>query len=194
MALTHFFIRKEMARHYAAFGDVARPTFDLIELNGAGLNAMVLASGAQVSSLLASGALPEQVPRVRQRLASARGQSLVNNAALGSSLLELDAHWWGGQIAQATRQLIESSRSSMQTIVNIREAYSTIMANNLNRIIKRLTVITIFMSIPTIVSSIYGMNIMLPGQDNPLMFWVLGGVVFGAIGLLGWIFWRENWF
>ncbi|KQV10195.1 toxin [Pseudomonas sp. Root329] len=104
-ALTHFFIRKEMARHYAAFGDVARPTFDLIELNGAGLSTMVLASGAQVSSLLAPGALPEQAPRVRQRLASARGQSLVNNAALGSSLLELDAHWWGGQIAQATRQL-----------------------------------------------------------------------------------------
>jgi insecticidal toxin len=52
--------------------------------------------------------LPEQtVPQVRQRLASARGQSLVNNAALGSSLLELDAHWWGGQIAQATRQLQE---------------------------------------------------------------------------------------
>ncbi|MGH8331744.1 MAG: TcdA/TcdB pore-forming domain-containing protein, partial [Pseudomonas sp.] len=74
---------------------------------GAGLNAMVLPSGAQVSSLLASGALPEQAPRVRQRLASARGQSLVNNAALGSSLLELDAHWWGGQIAQATRQLQE---------------------------------------------------------------------------------------
>ncbi|HVQ44836.1 MAG TPA: magnesium transporter CorA family protein [Candidatus Saccharimonadia bacterium] len=97
-------------------------------------------------------------------------------------------------LSQATRQLIESSRSSMQTIVNIREAYSTIMANNLNRIIKRLTVITIFMSIPTIVSSIYGMNVALPGQHNSGMFWVLGAVVIGAIGLLGWIFWRENWF
>jgi insecticidal toxin len=105
-ALTHFFIRKEMARHYAAFGDVARPTFDLIELNGAGLNAKVLSSGVQVSILSEPGALPEQtVPQVRQRLASARGQSLVNNATLGSSLLELDAHWWGEQIAQATRQL-----------------------------------------------------------------------------------------
>jgi insecticidal toxin len=107
-ALTHFFIRKEMARHYAAFGDVARPTFDLIELNGVGLNARVLSSGVQVSSLSEPDALPEQpVRQVRQRLASARGQSLVNNAVLGSSLLELDAHWWGEQIAQATRQLQE---------------------------------------------------------------------------------------
>jgi insecticidal toxin len=107
-ALTDFFLRKEMAMHYAAFGDAQRPTFDLIELDGEKLNSRVLASGIEVSSLSESGALPEQtVPRVRQRLASARGRSLVNNAALGSSLLELDAHWWGGQIAQATRQLQE---------------------------------------------------------------------------------------
>lgn len=107
-ALTDFFLRKKMAMHYAAFGDAQRPTFDLIELDGAKLNKVVLASGTEVSSLSEPGALPEQtVPQVRQRLASARGQSLVNNAALGSSLLELDAHWWGGQIAQATRQLQE---------------------------------------------------------------------------------------
>ena len=106
-ALTHFFVKQEMARHYAAYGEPARPTFDLIELDATRLNKRVLSSGVQVSSLCESGGLPEQVPRVRQRLASARGQSLVNNAVLGSSLLELDAHWWGGQIAQATRQLQE---------------------------------------------------------------------------------------
>ncbi|WP_237886630.1 TcdA/TcdB pore-forming domain-containing protein [Pseudomonas sp. PGPR40] len=105
-ALTHFFISKQMARHYAAFGDAQRPTFDLIELDGVSLNKRVLASGIEVSSLSTPGALPEQtLSRVRQRVASARGRSLVNNVALGSSLQELDAHWWGEQIAQATRQL-----------------------------------------------------------------------------------------
>ena len=110
-ALTDFFLRKRMAMHYAAFGDAQRPTFDLIELDGAKLNKIVLASGSEVSNLPEPGTLPEQVlPTLRQRVASARGQSLVNNAALGSSLLELDAHWWGGQIAQATRQLQEQHR------------------------------------------------------------------------------------
>ncbi|WP_367374015.1 TcdA/TcdB pore-forming domain-containing protein [Pseudomonas lini] len=105
-ALTHFFISQQMARHYAAFGDAQRPTFDLIELDTDSLNKRVLASGIEVSSLSAPGALPEQtLSRVRQRVASARGRSLVNNVALGSSLRELDAHWWGEQIAQATRQL-----------------------------------------------------------------------------------------
>ncbi|MHC8398750.1 TcdA/TcdB pore-forming domain-containing protein [Pseudomonas sp. MDT1-17] len=105
-ALTHFFISKQMARYYAAFGDAQRPTFDLIELDGVSLNKRVLASGIEVSSLFEPGALPEQtLSGVRQRYTSARGRSLVSNVALGSSLRDLDAHWWGEQIAQATRQL-----------------------------------------------------------------------------------------
>lgn len=44
---------------------------------------------------------------IRQRLNSARGQSLVNNWHLGSSLLELDSHWWGQQIAHASVGLQE---------------------------------------------------------------------------------------
>ncbi|WP_170219158.1 TcdA/TcdB pore-forming domain-containing protein [Pseudomonas arsenicoxydans] len=117
-ALEHFFIGQEMARHYAAYGEATRPTFDLIELDAALLNERVLPSGARVSSLSAPGTLPEQTaPRVRQRLASARGQSLVNNVVLGSSLLELDAHWWGGQIAQATRQLQEQHRLTSSAVV-----------------------------------------------------------------------------
>ncbi|WP_223483954.1 TcdA/TcdB pore-forming domain-containing protein [Pseudomonas sp. A-RE-19] len=116
-ALTHFFISKQMASHYAAFGDAQRPTFDLIELDGAGLNKRVLASGIEVSSLSRPGALPEQtLSRVRQRVASARGRSLVNNAVLGSSLRELDAHWWGEQIAQATRQLQTRHQLSPDTV------------------------------------------------------------------------------
>ena len=104
-ALTHFFISQEMAGPYAAYGEPGRPAFDLIELDAGRLNAKVLSSGVPVSSLSDSGSLPDQAPRVRQRLASARGQSLVSNGVLGSSLLELDAHWWGDQIAQATRQV-----------------------------------------------------------------------------------------
>lgn len=106
-ALTHFFVRQEMAKPYAAYGEPTRPTFDLIELDANRLNERILPSGVRVSSLSESGSLPEQTPRARQRLASARGRSLVNNGVLGSSLLELDAHWWGGQIAQATWQLQE---------------------------------------------------------------------------------------
>lgn len=62
-------------------------------------------------------------------------------------------------------QLIEITKSSLRHIVNIREAYSTIMSNNLNKTMKALTSITIIMTIPTIITSFYGMNVALPLQD-----------------------------
>ena len=109
-ALEQFFLRHEMARQYDAYGDTSRPMFDLIELDGTRLSNTLLSSGIRVSALLQPGPLKEQsLPAVRQRLASARGESLMNNPRLGSSLLELDAHWWGQQIHQATTALQEKN-------------------------------------------------------------------------------------
>ena len=67
-------------------------------------------------------------------------------------------------------QTIEGCRSSLKSVVNIREAYSTIMANNLNQIIRVLTVLTVVISIPTLIASIYGMNVDLPFDRNPTAF------------------------
>ncbi|WLI17886.1 TcdA/TcdB pore-forming domain-containing protein [Pseudomonas wuhanensis] len=117
LALEQFFLRQGMARHYAAYGDVARPTFDLIELEGARVSEMALPGAIRVSQLLQPGPLPGQSQRpVRQRLASARGQSLMSNAHLGSSLLALDSRWWGQQIAQATNHLQQQNQLAPQLV------------------------------------------------------------------------------
>jgi len=79
------------------------------------------------------------------------------------------------ELVQDTRQIIESSRSSLRTIVNIREAYSNIMTNNLNRRVGLLTSLTVVLTIPTIVFSLFGMNVPLPDQRSPwTTVWVLG--------------------
>jgi magnesium transporter len=70
-------------------------------------------------------------------------------------------------------QLIELSKSTLKTTVNIREAYSTIMTNNLNRVIKILTVLTIVLTIPMMISGFFGMNVAIPFSDSPYGFWVI---------------------
>jgi insecticidal toxin len=106
-ALTDFFQKQGLAKYYAAYGDEARPTFDLIELQGQKISALNLSGGFRVGQLLKSdNVLPEHSGRpIRQRLNSARGQSLVSNPHLGRSLRDLDSHWWGQQIAHATDAL-----------------------------------------------------------------------------------------
>lgn len=93
-----------------------------------------------------------------------------------------------------TEQSIESCRTSVKTIVNIREAYSTIMGNNLNRVIRQLTVLTVIMTVPTIVSGIYGMNVALPFEGTPWAFAFVIMLILGISGFLLLIFRRQRWF
>ncbi|MDP2704065.1 MAG: magnesium transporter CorA family protein [bacterium] len=91
-------------------------------------------------------------------------------------------------------QLVELCRSSLKTIVNIREAYSTIVTNNLNRVIKFLTALTILLTVPTMIASLYGMNVPLPLADSPFAFWIILGSVLGISGTLLWVFSKNRWF
>lgn len=76
-----------------------------------------------------------------------------------------------------TTELIELTKSRIRTLVNIRQAYDTIATNNLNKTFRRLTSIAIFLTIPTIIGGLFGMNVSLPLQDNPYAFLVILGVI-----------------
>jgi magnesium transporter len=96
-------------------------------------------------------------------------------------------------LVQSTRQLNETSRSSLRTIVNIREAYSNIMSNNLNRRVGVLTSLTVVLTIPTIVFSLFGINVPVPGADNPYAFAFIAGItVLAVAGLFYWLY-RRRW-
>jgi magnesium transporter len=96
-------------------------------------------------------------------------------------------------LVQSTRQLNESSRSSLRTIVNIREAYSNIMTNNLNRRVGLLTSLTVVLTIPTIVFSLFGMNVPLPDQHDPRV--TIGVIVltFALMGAIIYFLAKKRW-
>lgn len=56
------------------------------------------------------------------------------------------------------------------------EALASVISNNLNEVMQRLTLVTIVLMVPTLVSSFYGMNVALPFKDHPYAFWGLLGV------------------
>ena len=53
------------------------------------------------------------------------------------------------------------------------DAYASIISNNLNGVMKMLTSITVILAIPTLIASLWGMNVPVPMQDNPLGFAIL---------------------
>ena len=72
-------------------------------------------------------------------------------------------------------QLIARCKSLLRTITNVRDSYRAVMDTRLNETLRILTVITLAMTIPTMIAGLYGMNVPLPAQNNPAMFWVIIG-------------------
>jgi magnesium transporter len=93
----------------------------------------------------------------------------------------------------ANGQLIELSRANLRTIVNVRNAYSTIMTNTLNRVIKLLTGLTIVITVPTIIINLYGMNVPLPFQESAHAFWIIMMMTASVTALAVWFFIRKKW-
>jgi magnesium transporter len=71
-----------------------------------------------------------------------------------------------------SRQALAMSKIFSEILSNTMDAYASIVSNNLNIVMKFLASITIMLSIPTIVASLYGMNVKLPLQAHPHAFWI----------------------
>lgn len=74
------------------------------------------------------------------------------------------------------------------------EAYASIISNNLNKFINRLTVVTVILMVPTLIASFFGMNVRMPlgFGDSSVSFYL---ILFLSIGLslgLAWFFKRKE--
>lgn len=80
-------------------------------------------------------------------------------------------------LIEESNQGFNLCKSSLKTISNIRSYYMISLSNKLNKVITLLTVVTILISLPTLISGIYGMNVRLPLQADPWAFHYLLGLM-----------------
>ena len=92
-----------------------------------------------------------------------------------------------------TKQAIEMSQIYSDIQAGLMDAFASVISNNLNVVMKQLTTITIVLMIPTLVSSMYGMNLNNYLQDSKYGFFF---VVFGSIllSIITVIFFRRRKF
>lgn len=92
------------------------------------------------------------------------------------------------------QQALDASEIHSENLSNLMDAYAAIIQNNVNTVLKVLTALTIILAIPTMIASIYGMNVPLPMQDNPYAFPILMGISL-AVGLsTGYAFYKMRLF
>lgn len=91
------------------------------------------------------------------------------------------------------RQAQDSARIYSDILSGTMDAYASVISNNLNIVMKRLTSISIILMLPTLVASLYGMNVPNSLQNNPYGFLIAIGIslLFSLMGFI--IFKWRNW-
>ena len=92
------------------------------------------------------------------------------------------------------KQAIEMANIYSNILSGMMDAFASVISNNLTIVMKFLTSVTIILMLPTLVASIYGMNVELPFQHNSHAFFITIGLSFclSAVGVL--IFLKNRWF
>ena len=92
------------------------------------------------------------------------------------------------------KQAIEMVEMYSNILMNMMNAFTSIISNNLNLVMKMLATLTIAMAVPTIVFSLWGTNVPLPFQEDPEGFYEVIGValLFSIIAIIG--MWKKDLF
>lgn len=85
-----------------------------------------------------------------------------------------------------TSQALEMANTYTNILNSTLDAFASIISNNQNEVLKRLTTLTIFLSIPILIASIYGMNVPIPHSDSHLAFWIPVILSIVILGLAVW--------
>ncbi len=92
------------------------------------------------------------------------------------------------------QQAIEMARIYSDILSGMMDAYASVISNNLNIVMKFLTAVTIVLTLPNLVASIFGMNVRLPFQDSPHAFAITMGFSFILSGIVVYIFIKKRMF
>jgi magnesium transporter len=130
-------------------------------------NGLILLNTALLSNLNAIS----HIPRMRQ-------------VSMNKDKLDL-----AEDIENDVAQLYEMTTIYREIMSNVLNAYESAIANNLSSIMKTLTTISLILILPTLIASLYGMNVDLPFQSDPNAFWIV--ISLSSISVVGlWILFR----
>lgn len=85
------------------------------------------------------------------------------------------------------KQAIEMCTIYRDILAGTMDAFASVISNNLNILMKVLTVITMILTVPTIIASMWGMNVDVPFSQNPYGFWIVLAISIAASTVV-WLF------
>lgn len=91
------------------------------------------------------------------------------------------------------RQAAEITEMRRESLSNLMDAYAAIIHNNLNSVLKMLTTVAIVMIIPTMLGSVFSMNVALPHEEEWITTVVVAGLMLVTVSVLLMLFYKKKY-
>jgi magnesium transporter len=115
----------------------------------------------------------------------------LNSAKLGFSAEEVE---FLDDIIIENSQCYKQAEIYSNILASLMDARASIVSNNINVLMKTLNIITIGIMVPTLIVSIFSMNVTLPlVQNHPMSFWVILAMSGTALAVFMYVWWRKRW-
>jgi magnesium transporter len=89
-------------------------------------------------------------------------------------------------------QALEMANIYTNILSSTLDAFASIIANNQNQVLKRLAVITIVLTFPVLIASIFGMNVPSGFEHSPYAFYIVVFLSLIIALVIGWLFLRKK--
>jgi magnesium transporter len=90
-------------------------------------------------------------------------------------------------------QCLKQASIYSDILASLMDARASIVGNNLNVLMKTLNIITISIMVPTLVVSIFSMNVNIPLSAHPHAFWMIMGMAMLSVGGFLTFWWYKRW-
>ena len=91
-------------------------------------------------------------------------------------------------------QALEMANIYTNILSSTLDAFASIIANNQNEVLKRLSVITIVLTFPVLIASLFGMNVPSGFEHSSYAFYIVAFLSFAISVMIGWFFLRKKIF
>ena len=126
---------------------------------------------------------------------SLKGNQMVMERLLSGKLSENDEEKeFIRDVIIENNQALEMSQLYNNIVDSLTSAFSSIISNNLNIVMKALAALTIILNFPMLVSSVYGMNVPLPFQNQKYAFIIVIAISIVLTMLSTWYLIKRKWF
>lgn len=135
------------------------------------------------SALRSNGIVMERLMRLRRNTSL---HHLIKMYEEDEDLLE--------DVIIENKQAIEMVEMYSNILMNMSDTFASIISNNLNLVMKFLASITIMLAVPTIIFSLWGINVPVPFQDTAGGFYYVVGIAMCCTIVAVIMLWRKDLF